>query len=481
MKNKRRLFILISSAICGCLMPFAFAPYHCYPLGFLLPAILIYNWTSTGTRHTSARLAAWSGWLFGTGFFGVGISWIYISIHEFGGAPGILAFLLTALLIAGLALYYALLAWAYQKCTQYFISLNIPERLRIVEQLVPPLFIFPVLWLLFEWVRTWLFTGFPWLLIGYSQIDSVLRGYAPLFTVFGVSFFSVLVSGALYVLLMQKQMINRTVGIVVALLVFGLGYGLGQHQWYHPKGQTVRVSLVQGNIPQVEKWQFKNATKIAQTYWDLTQPHLDSQLIVWPEAAITVPEQYAQLFINQLNAEAKLHNTTILFGIPIHDATTNKDYNGMLAVGQGQGRYLKQHLVPFGEYYPFAWLYQPIMKWIQIPMANFSAGQKKQPMIRAKQIKIAGAICYESAFPEQVLRDARHADVLTVISDDSWFGRSWASAQHLQITQMRALELGKNVLFSTNTGISAIIDQNGKILGKTKQDVRTVLTHDIKI
>lgn len=454
---------LLFSLISGALLPLSFAPFNLYTFAFILPAILLFIWL-----RSSAKMAFWCGWLFGIGFFGTGASWIYISIYQFGNASMPLALFITALFVLAMGLYPATLGYIFRKSFSGFSDAK------------NCLLIFPSLWVAWEYFRSVLFTGFPWLLLGYSQLNTPLKGFAPIFGIYGLSLFTALISGALVLLATKQKRIHKIIALIIIFGLIGIGFIAENHAWTQPIGKPIQASLIQGNIPQATKWDAAYVKDNIRIYQDLTLQNINSQLIVWPEGAFPVYEQDAKNFIDQLSAVAETNHSNIIFGLPIYKSTTQQYYNGLLLIGDNHGEYLKKQLVPFGEYIPLPSVFGRAMKYFDIPMSGFSAGPAKQPELRIDQIRISPFICYEIAFPEEVLHSAKQSELLVTLSDDSWFGKSIALAQHLQMAQMRSLETGRPQLLSTNTGITAFISPLGEIMKTAPIDQRVVITSDVQ-
>lgn len=457
--SKQYLIALLA----GALLPFAFAPFHWSFLAIISPVLLLLSW-----QRTTPKRAALSGLLFGLGCFGIGVSWIFLSMRMYGNMSVPLAVLVTLLFITGLALFPALQGYLL---TRYFPKDNFKKALLI----------FPLSWLLIEYLRGSLFTGFPWLLIGYSQLDTPLSGFAPLVGVYGVSWISVLTSAALFILWQKRLCYPRyllATPAIALLLVPALwlsGCFLTTVQWTQPSTKTLQATLVQGNIPEILKWDHRYRVPIIKRYQALTQAHLNSDLIIWPEAALPVYRRQVAPYLTQLSAMLKDAHTTLLAGAPLAD-DDNHFYNGLISLGLGEHDYKKRHLVPFGEYTPLHYLLNPLIKNFNIPMSDFSPGPSQQPPVLANQVSIAPFICYEIAYPKLVAQSAKKAELLVTITDDSWFGHSIAAAQHLQIAQMRALETGRYLLFSANNGITAVINDHGKIIKKIPPYEQNTLT-----
>ncbi len=455
----------IVSIVIGALLTFAFAPCQLYLLAVILPAILYALW-----QHVTPKRAFLRGWLFGLGMFGAGVYWVFISIHVFGNASIFLAGFFTLAFIAILAIFPGL--------TGYFLNsfFSYSKRSRLF-------YAFPAIWVFLEWIRSWIFTGFPWLLIGYSQINSPLNGYAPIFGVYGLSLL-VLFSSSLLVQMAieaeRKQFQNTLFYLVAFGLIWAIGAGLNLISWTHAFGNPIKVSLVQGNIPQEIKWSPDSVQTSLNTYKELSNPHWDSNIIIWPESAVPLPLQDASDFLNGIDEIAKKHQAAFITGVPVQVAGTQSYYNAVIALGTGQGYYLKRRLVPFGEYTPFHEWLDKFLDVLNIPMSDFIPSKSRPVPILADKIKIATFICYEIAFPEIVLSSDSSINLFLTVSNDAWFGHSIAQAQHLEMAQMRALENRRPILFVSNNGITAIINPNGKIKSFAPPYVPYVLTDTVQ-
>lgn len=457
------IWLMIVSLLSGAFLPLAFSPFNVYSVAFILPAILLAIWL-----RVNEKKAFWLGWLFGIGFFGTGASWIYISIHEFGNSNAFLAGLITFIFVIWMGLYFAIFGFFFKKLFSPF------------SEAKQCLLVFPALWVLFEYLRSILFTGFPWILLGYSQLTTPLQGLAPIIGIYGLSLITALIAGALVLLATKRSAFIKITAFIIIFTCVGLGWIFKDHAWTKSIGKPIKVSLIQGNIPFNIKWDESYVLENVNVYKNLTLENLSSKLIVWPEGAFPVYAENAGSFIQRLNAIAKQHHSNIIFGVPILNQKTQAYYNGLLLIGENHGEYLKKHLVPFGEYIPLKNIFGKAMRYFKIPMSGFSAGPKNQPDLKINNIRIAPFICYEIAFPNEVLNAAEHSELLMTLSDDSWFGKSIALAQHLQMAQMRSLETGRPQLLSTNTGITAFISPFGKIEMGAPIDQRVVLTHDIQ-
>lgn len=468
-------FYSLLSLVSGALLPLAFAPFNYFWLAILCPAILLRCWLNC-TQHT----ALWRGFLFGIGFFGVGVSWVYISIHQYGNTQALLAGIITALFITILAIYPAVQGYVL---TRFFPQTTF-SKLVIA---------FPCTWALFEWVRGWFLTGFPWLFLGASQINSPLRGFAPVVGELGLAFIITCCSALVFIfgenllaiffknfkknnfLFTKKYFYLST---LLFVLIWMTGLALSHIQWTQPKNNSIKISIIQGNIPQQLKWDPVYLENTLNRYYRLTNEHWDSRIIIWPEAAIPLIDKDARNFLDKLTSEAKQHQATLITGIPVQDGFTY--YNAMLALGSDNATYYKRHLVPFGEYVPFENILRGLIGLFDIPMSNFAAGTIQQPTFKVADTWIAPFICYEIVYADIVLSELPQAELLLTISNDAWFGHSFAAQQHLQIGQLRALETGRYLIFSTNDGVTAIVNSQGKITQQIAPYHIGVLTTDIQ-
>jgi apolipoprotein N-acyltransferase len=440
----------VAACVAGSLLPLAFSPFDLFPLAVLAPAVLFLLW-----REVSPVRAAWRGLLFGLGMFGVGVSWVYVSMHHYGNMPAPLAGLAVFLFVAGLSLYPALLGW-------------LQARFFPKPGAWHPVVALPALWVLFEWTRGWFLTGFPWLHLGYSQVASPLAGYGAWLGVYGVSFFCALSAGLLVAgMRAPEKFLRLFLPLLVAVWV--AGWFAGRFEWVRPVNSPLQVTLIQGNVPLDSKWQPGSRRAIMDRYSMLTAEAPWSDLIVWPESAIpaTLDEVDPDLLAN-LRHRSRNASVDFLIGIVERDKDGNY-YNSVLGIGPSSGIYRKQHLVPFGEYPPLDPLFRWLMRNLQIPMSDFSAGAPDQPPLVAAGQKIGMSVCYEDAFGEEVIRALPQASLLVNVSEDAWFGDSLAPHQRLQMARMRALETGRPMLRATNTGPSVAIDHRGRVLVRSPQ------------
>jgi len=449
---QRNLLTLLA----GSSLPLAFAPFSIFPIAVLSLALLLIRW-----RNCSPSQAFWQGLLFGIGMFGTGVSWIFISIHQFGHLPIFVALLLTISLVAFLALYPAGLGWLL-------------ARFFPTETLTKLVLVIPASWTLSEWLRSWLFTGFPWLSIGYSQIDSPLQGFAPLIGIYGLAWL-ILLTASLLIVAYHRQRL----ALITFLAIWGSGELLSQVTWSKPLGNPLKVALIQGNIPQDFKWlpSYQNAT--LQRYLELSQAHRDVDLMIWPETAIPLFYHEVPEVIDYLTRQHLTHHLDFLVGIPVMNQN-NEYFNAVMSISQKPGFYYKRHLVPFGEYIPWQTTLGKLLKILDVPMSEFANGAAIQDNLYAAQQSIGISICYEDVVTPLIHRSLPTASFLVNVSNDAWFGDSLAPHQHLEMARMRALETGRYLLRATNTGISAVIDMKGRIVAQSPQFQLTALRAQVQ-
>jgi apolipoprotein N-acyltransferase len=454
LKRARPIF---SSLLAGALLPGSFAPFYFSFLAFISPALLFLVW-----QNASPKAAFIRGIIFGLGFFSVGVSWVFISIHVYGQAPIPLAAFITAFFICYLSLFFGLQGY----CLNHLFPKNTLSKLLLA---------YPCTWVAFEALRGWLFTGFPWLFIGYSQTNTWLKGYAPLFGVYGLSFIVVLLSAFLIIIFEKNRGFKKRLFPISSIFaVFFIGFLLSQIQWTHAVGRPQNVALIQGNIEQELKWQPEEIRRTLNLYYDYTIKNISNNIIIWPESAVTLPLDQADIFLQTIGKLAVKNKASIITGIPI--INPEAVFNGMISLGNGSGIYYKRHLVPFGEYIPLKSFWNYFMKAFNIPMSRCEPGAKYQKPLLANGVSIAPYICYEIAYPLEVLAFLPQGQLLLTLTDDSWFGHSLAAKQHLQMAQMRAIETSRYLLFSSNTGITAAIDSKGNIINTIPPFEEGVLT-----
>jgi len=437
--------------ILGALGPLSLAPFGLWPAG----AVSVAGWFYL--LYRSPRRAWLLGWLYGVGKYAVGVSWVYVSIHQYGNAPPLLAGFLVVLFVSGLALFPLLNAWVFALLRR---GRPLGDGLLFVALLVA-----------FEWLLTWLLTGFPWLYVGYAHLDTPLANLAPVGGVLLVSFALALSAVMAISAVLCSNRAGRALAMALALSPWLLGWLAARPAWV-ASGEPLQVALVQGNIDQALKWQPETRLLIYRTYLRLSEPHWDVDLLIWPEAALTFLGQEAAVALELLDGRGRQTDTALVLGVPEVEWGPSGDVvfrNTAVAVGTGEGRYVKRRLVPFGEYVPLEGLLRGLIDFFDLPMSRSEPGAWRQPLLDIGGHLAAMAICYEVVYPELVREQARRADVLLTISNDSWFGRSIGPLQHLEMARMRALETGRWMLRGTNNGVTAVIDHQGRMLASLPQ------------
>ncbi len=430
--------------LAGAATVLAFAPVGFYPLALASFAVLVHLW-----MRAAPRACFRSGFAFGLGLFGGGVSWVYVSLSQFGGMPAPLAGLATFLFCAFIALFPAAAGW---------LQARVPAADGARACLV-----IPAAWTLFEWLRGWILTGFPWLSAGYAATGWPPQGYAPLLGAYGLSFITLGAAGMLWGLVTKKKI--RFLVLLVA--VAGVGQALRAVDWTAPAGEPVRAALLQGNIEQEMKFRAERYARILETYARLAE-ETSARLIILPETA--VPRFYDGVepeYLARLDAAAKRNGGDLLLGVPYREAQ-DRYYNSVVTLGTAPRQiYHKVHLVPFGEFVPpgFGW----VLHVLQIPLSDFSRGSPAQTPLAVAGQRVAVNICYEDAFGDETARSLPEATLLVNVSNVAWFGDSLAPSQHLQIARLRAIETGRMHLSATNSGVTAAIDRDGRVLAQLPQ------------
>ena len=452
--------------LAGASLPLAFAPFNLFLLAYFAPLVLFYYWLGT-----SPKQAALLGFLFGLGLFGVGVSWVYVAIHVFGYVPVPLAVVMTTAFVAFLSLYLAL---------QGYVSVTLHQRLGL-SRIASLLLIYPTVWVLVEWLRGWFLTGFPWLNLGYSQLNTPLAGIAPVLGVYGMSWATALTSTSVLIILVAAKHKTRFVVATGLAILFVGSTALSLIEWTEKQGDAIKVSLLQGNAPQITKWDPDQIQARLDLYADLTRQHWDSDLIFWPENAMTT--FYHTLvadYFTPLVAEAKQHDTDLVVGVPVLNEETGEYYSSFVVPGDNPKMYHKRHLVPFGEFVPLESLLRGLISFFDLPMSSFSRGSDDQQPLKAAGQLLAPTVCYEDAFGEEVINFLPQATLLINGSNNAWYGDSFAPHQHLQISRMRAVETGRPLLRATTNGISAIIDHKGYVVKRSPQFETYVLSGEVQ-
>lgn len=451
----------------GALLPFSFAPYDLWPIQIFCVALLYLT-----LKPLSPKQALWRGWWYGLGVFASGVSWVYVSIHVYSHTPAPLAFLMTLLFVAGLAWFFAFMTFSYQK---WFSQ----KRLTYIS--------FAVIWVLFEWLRSWFLGGFPWLFLGDAHINTPLAGFAPVFGVYSIGL--IIALSATFLVDWPWRARYRT-GVIILISPWFIGWGLSQIHWtQEAENGEITVAAIQGNIKQERKWLPEEIYPTLEKYRVASESNWDVNLILWPETAVTVLRHQAKEYLKYLDTEGKKYKTAVITGIPYQQGKAEEYpgayHNSILALGESSGLYHKQKLVPFGEYVPLPQSWRGLLSFFNIPMSDFMPGKSNQTPLHvisdALEYDIAPFICYDIAYPDHVANVAQNTGLLITVSNDAWFGHSIGPLQHFAIARMRALENGRYLLRSTNTGITALIDNKGQVVDQLPQFEYGVLTAQAKV
>jgi len=464
---------LAAAAILGAVSVFGFAPFRLAFLPLLALALLFMLWRDA----RSPRMAATTGLAFGLGFFLSGTSWIYVSLHTFGGMPALLTAVATFVFCTIVAGYPALAGWLSVRLSRGG-GTAAADAFRLLVAM-------PACWTACELLRGTLLTGFPWLGLGYSQVPgSPLAGYAPVLGSYGVTLVCAIFAGALALLMLRlPAMSARWLALPSAVLaaVVAAGAALGAHSWTPPVGQPVTVALLQGDVAQERKFRPEVLPLIFADYKEMIEK-TDARLIILPETAFPIfLHELDPEYLEELARRSAERNGDLLFGIAIADPVARAYFNAVVSAGASPPQaYRKRHLVPFGEFLPFRPIFAWVLDVLQIPMGDFTAGPENPPPIAAAGQQLALSICYEDAFGSEMRRQLPAATMLVNVSNDAWFGDSLAAEQHWQIAQMRALESGRVMLRANNTGVTGIIDVDGTALARLPVFVKRSLASTVQ-
>ena len=448
----------------GACLNLAFAPFGWWPIAVLSPAALF-----AMIRGLPPRRAFAAGGAFGTGLFGFGTYWLYTCLHVFGLVPVWLTLVLQAALVAAMAMYVAALCY-------------LANRFWLKAGAIRLWLVLPVLWVLIEWLRGWFLSGFPWLSLGYALIDSPLKGWAPLFGVYGVTWAAAAIAAALCALFMPAMALSRrliALGAIVAWVsVPALIAGI---DWTRSAGDPFTIGAVQGAVPQDQKWQANNLEETKDRYSRLTAQAWGARIIVWPEAALPVLANDVRDYLQRLQTQGRAHGADFAIGLVNYQPQSGKYYNGLLVLSDsGGGWYYKRHLVPFGEYFPVPAFVRSWMRLMSLPYDDITPGSERQPVLHAAGQTLGLTICYEDAFGSQQLEVLRDATLLINVTNNAWYGDSSAPHQHLQIARMRALEAGRYLVRSANDGITAVMGPHGEIVARLPQFREAVLRAEVR-
>jgi apolipoprotein N-acyltransferase len=465
---ERRFAGSAAAFVAGMLLALSFAPFEWWPLAILMPAALMWLWDGA-----SPRRAAVLGFWFNAGTFFVGTYWLYIAIRQIGHAPLVLALFLMVGLVAIMGAYHALLGWAVAKF--------LPTR-GAMRWLVG----IPGAWLFIEWWRSWFLSGFGWLALGYAHTDNWLGGLAPVVGQFGLGLLTLLLAGALVTLARGDKRERIAAGAVFAL-IWAVAFGMRGLEWTKPYSRPITVAVVQGAIPQDEKWLDANLESIIDVYRTRTREAHGADLIVWPESAIPDLANYHIEFYRDVYQEASAHGSSLMVGTlrAEENAKTGEEeyFNSVLSMDKstpGVGWYDKHHLVPFTEFVPVPGFVRQWLKLMSLPYSDFNRGAAQQAPLESAGQRISASVCYEDAYGSTQLPALRTATMLVNVTNDAWFGHSTARYQHLQLSRMRAMEAGRPMVRAANDGVSAVIGSRGEIIARAPEYEANVMRASIQ-
>lgn len=444
----RHALALAAGAVLAC----AFAPQHGWPLAFISPAVLMYLW-----EGASARRAAWLGFWFGFGMFAAGTYWLYVSLHI--AAPLWLTLALMLALIGLMAAYHALTGYLTVR-----VFPSGPLRWLLGA---------PAIWLLIEWLRGWLFTGFPWLSLGYTQTDTELAHLAPIGGVYGISLVLLFSAGALVALVRGGRRVRIAAAAILAVPWLA-ATALGGIAWTHPSGAPVSVAIVQGNISQRDKWLGSHYDQILARYRRLTQSAFGERLIVWPESALPDLINNLYPYVARLDIAAHRHGSALVLGA-LRESRSGHYYNSILALGKRASWYDKVHLVPFVEWIPLPRFVLRWLKQMNLPYSSFTRGAAHQKPLPVAGLELGPTVCYEVAYGGYMLHMLPKANALVNVTDDAWFGNTSARYQQFQMARMRVQEEGRYMIVATDNGVSAVIGPTGRVIARAPVSVPYVL------
>ncbi|HWV13804.1 MAG TPA: apolipoprotein N-acyltransferase [Cellvibrio sp.] len=451
----------VYALIAGALIPLSFAPFHFAWIGILSLCAL-----ALSIHQQPVKTVLWRSWSFAVGMYATGVSWIYVSISGFGGAPMPLAVLLVSIFVIFMAAIFCLPFYIYGRWfNRHTAGLMIA---------------FPAIWFISEWLRTWLFTGFPWLFIGYGHLHTWLAGWAPVTGVMGISAICALTAAVIAQWLLRPQKSFKLILISsITLILWGAGFALKDIEWTQASADPISIALVQPNVAQEDKWQesFRNPT--LDLLRNQTEPLWDHNIIIWPEAAIPLLYTEALPFLNEINRKASDHHTGLISGIIFDDQTKDAYYNSVATFGDAIGIYHKRRLVPFGEYVPLGEWLRGLIDFFNLPTSYINLGPSEQRGLKSGDVFISPSVCYEIAYPDLVAKSAAGSQLLMSVSNLGWFGDSLGRHQFMEMAQMRALETQHYFAYSTNNGPSAIFDRKGNIQAETRAFAQETLSSTV--
>ncbi len=448
------------AVIAGILNTLSFAPFNLWPLSMLSFAILFAVWFGS-----TPKKAAWLGFVYGLSMFGVGISWMYISLNTFGGMPFVPAALCIFVLVAYVSIFPAVTGWLQAWFPDHYPTIRF-------------VLLMPSLWILLEWLRGWLFSGLPWLSTGYAYLDTPLSNFAPVGGVYLVGLIALISTGGVVAVVRRISPMSFAVAGLCAL-VWAMGWVLNETAWTQADGKPFSVAVIQNNVPLMDKWEAAESNRIVGDYMKSSQEHRDVDLVVWPEAAIP---DYIDNIAGEFWRDVENHPADFIFGVLHREEVDSQTryYNSVAAVSDRVMIYRKQHLVPFGEFLPLPGLLQPVIRLLDIPMSDFTPWKLQQGPLAAAENRFAVSICYEDAFPQEWRNQISLAGTLLNVSEDIWFGNSLAPHQRLQMARFRSRESERPMIRSSNNGLSSLINWKGGIDQHAPQFVRHVVRGNVQ-
>ena len=451
----------LAALVTGMLFPLGHAPFH-MPLALFLSASILF----VLLQNVSVKKAMNIGFFYGLGSMGVGVSWVYVSIYNYGHIHAVFALLITILFICFLATYSSLMAVT-------FVLLK-PSKTQLLSALL-----FSATWILFEIIRSTLFGGFPWILTAYSLVDTSFKYLIPVTGFYGTGLIAIFTS-CCFTLILIRSVKNKS-------FILALGFGLliipfffKSMEWSTDVGEEVSVGVIQANLSMKDKWDDTLFYQLMTHYYQESAKLIGkNQVIIMPESAIPVPTSYIDDYIESLDTLALKNQSSILFGTLLANPDSeNQFYNTMLGVGHAKGSYSKQHLVPFGEYIPS--IFEKIIVFFGLPSSDLSKGDSNQSLIRIKNNAIASLICYELAYPSLLKKQLPAANWIVSISDDGWFGHSFAMFQQLQMAQALSILTSRYQVVANNDGLSSVIDHKGRIVESLPPYTQGILESNLK-
>lgn len=430
--------------LAGLLGPLGFAPFHLPGATILSLCFFFTALNREGTKHAHAL-----GFFYGLGYFGLGVSWVIISIHDYGHLNYLLSGIATLAFIAYLSLFPASVSYLF-------------KRLLSKERQLYNMLLFASLWSLSEYLRASLFTGFPWLIIGTSLIDTPLKNLFPILGLYGLSLLCCFCSALLATLIKEQSTKRYWYAIAFSLLIISPA-ALNKADWTTMEKESVSVGVVQGNLAMRDKWDEALFWNLLDYYEKTINSLLGKGLIILPESAIPLPARYLNEYLHKLHQSTSAAKSSLILGIlqPTDDNESNY-YNSIISLGEAQGGHIKRQLVPFGEYIPKP--FAAINQWLGLPAPNILPGKKKQSLIKIGGHPIASLICYEIAYPNLLRAQMPMAQWIVSISDNGWFGHSFASYQQLQMAQVLSSLTGRFHIVVNNDGLSSVINNRGEIV-----------------